>query len=334
MNEILIYGNFGCLHFFHIDSNENQSETKKTFTKLEKNNFTSENEYFIGKQILSIPYFKNHFVPVVKCSYVDLRKINSEFISHCDVVDSYSKDYVLLHYSFFHKIEFYDFISNIKCKGLLLHNFFDTYLNLIISINKLIQSKIVHFNLHENNIVYDNNTKMALLQNFRFSLHIPNITSLNIQKYFNTYNPCNYFHPLEIHVLCYLLNKTSNTLTKKDINIICEDFCSNFPFHHDNLLTDCLKQLEIFIDLPRSKVIDNIMFCYKTWDNYSLSIMYIKLCKYIDNDFINLFGEILHKNISINPELRYSLKDTYMKFNNIFQKIDDIKVYRNLLEQM
>ena len=60
---------------------------------------------------------------------------------------------------------------------------------------------------------------------------------------------------------------------------------------------------------------------WKTFDNYSISIMYLKFLKVINvdgfknNKFIIFFSELLLQNIHPNPDKRLSLINTIHTFN-------------------
>ncbi len=63
------------------------------------------------------------------------------------------------------------------------------------------------------------------------------------------------------------------------------------------------------------------MSFWKTFDNYSLSIMYLKFIYFINvngykkNKFISHFTELLLENIHPNPEIRNSIAETVQTFN-------------------
>jgi hypothetical protein len=76
-----------------------------------------------------------------------------------------------------------------------------------------------------------------------------------------------------------------------------------------------------------------------TWDNYALSIMYLRILiglhKTIkkDNKFILFFMKLLVVNIHLNPLKRFSIQETHNKFENIIDGLDS-KVYKELLDLM
>ena len=79
------------------------------------------------------------------------------------------------------------------------------------------------------------------------------------------------------------------------------------------------------------------MSFWKTFDNYSLSIMYLKFIYFINvngykkNKFIVHFTELLLENIHPNPERRYNIAETVQTFNGFLTGDIDtgVKVFKD-----
>ncbi len=69
-----------------------------------------------------------------------------------------------------------------------------------------------------------------------------------------------------------------------------------------------------------------LMNFWTTWDNYALSITYLRFLRYLaikgfyENSFIKFMGKLLLQNIHPNPKLRLSLIDTTHTFNGFLYK--------------
>ena len=65
---------------------------------------------------------------------------------------------------------------------------------------------------------------------------------------------------------------------------------------------------------------------WETWDNYALSITYLRFLRYLaikgfyENSFIKFLGKLLLQNIHPEPEKRLSLIDTTNTFNGFLYK--------------
>jgi hypothetical protein len=80
-------------------------------------------------------------------------------------------------------------------------------------------------------------------------------------------------------------------------------------------------------------IIKELLQNWITWDNYSLSIMYLRFLYYlningyIENIFIENLTELLLTNIHPNPKKRLDIDTTLLKFNqSLYEKATDIKV--------
>ena len=86
----------------------------------------------------------------------------------------------------------------------------------------------------------------------------------------------------------------------------------------------CIDVLTKYINTPIKDVIESVLENHITWDNYSLSIIYLHLIGNISivfslkHCFINKLLTILLKNISPNPYQRESLQNTFHIFQSLF----------------
>jgi hypothetical protein len=93
-SKLISQGGYGCVYYpsfpVRIKTKEIKS-SKKYISKLQKKNYPSQFEDFIGKIIQNIPGYNNFFVPVLKTYDIDLASINSESIQKCDAVTKFIK---------------------------------------------------------------------------------------------------------------------------------------------------------------------------------------------------------------------------------------------------
>ena len=103
-SKLINQGGYGCIYYpslpFKISTphpssdhqtHKNQQSSKKYISKLQKHNFHSEFEDFIGKVIQDIPCYELFFVPVLKTYQIDLATIKQEYLNDCDAVSKYIK---------------------------------------------------------------------------------------------------------------------------------------------------------------------------------------------------------------------------------------------------
>lgn len=117
------------------------------------------------------------------------------------------------------------------------------------------------------------------------------------------------------------------------------NFSSNFINNYEKL---CYQQL---LNYKKEKNLNNLIvkiLGYKHyWDNYSLSILYLKFLKYfkkeqgyVYNNFIVFFSKLLLKNINPNPEQRLTLEDTWQIFTEFIynNNVSNIKTFKKLTQ--
>ena len=90
--------------------------------------------------------------------------------------------------------------------------------------------------------------------------------------------------------------------------------------------TKCLKQLKYYNGLKYEDRLEKIVNYWPTFDNYALSIMYLKFISYINiegyskNHFIIFFSKLLLQNIDPVPENRLNILETIHTFNGFLYK--------------
>ena len=103
----------------------------------------------------------------------------------------------------------------------------------------------------------------------------------------------------------------------------------------------CLRQLKKYKAMGFTDSITYILTQWRTWDNFSLSVIYLNFFYYIygkkkipKQDFIKIILELLLLNVHPNPEMRLSIKETVLVFNdklmNFVQNLSNFKFIMNL----
>jgi hypothetical protein len=98
-------GGYGCIYYPSLpfkttasqashqkdQKDQKHPSSKKYISKLQKHNFHSEFEDFIGKVIQDIPCYELFFVSVLKTYQIDLATIKQEYLNDCEAVSKYMK---------------------------------------------------------------------------------------------------------------------------------------------------------------------------------------------------------------------------------------------------
>ena len=89
--------------------------------------------------------------------------------------------------------------------------------------------------------------------------------------------------------------------------------------------------------MDREKTISELLSFYPTWDNFSLSILYLKTFYFMfpkgfhRNSLLLFFSQMLLFNIHPDPRRRYTLEETKQKFKDIFFMEENVENYIDLL---
>ena len=358
-SKLMNQGSYGCIYYpslpFKLQKQRKQhkhlvenDDSKRKFyvSKLQKHNFHSEFEDYIGKKIQGIPSYDIFFVPVLSTQKIDLATIKQTYVTDCEAIRKYIKHnaYTDKHKSSHHMTSTEYKTLNKKfivqkmryINGLYLHRYllqavsrttkqpnyntnsdsdsdrdrdseqsdndadvsktlrkdeeqikkyrsefkqeetansyhlmsivFDIYERIMDSIQLLIQYKIVHYDLKENNILIERTQKLPYIIDFGLSIDVerllehpwsekeeeeqrtksksqPRVTiDSNVlyhpgsskmfrnnylwKQHFYVHAPDYFLWPIEIHLMTYLINE-HDTLTEESLRRICYEFIRN-----------------------------------------------------------------------------------------------------------
>ena len=353
-------GGYGCVFHPGINNNGTPMKSKKTVSKLVIKDKSSNKEIYTGKKLNKLlkkyNVIKSIFLPIISHKNIKVSTIKDKDIDKCTMIErkKFSK-FVLLNMPFIDGVEFMDYIKQeINRSSKVINVFFQSYLFLLKSLHFLIQSKTVHFDLKGNNILYNKLEKLPTIIDFGLSINMEKILDGNgrlkislieLQNEFVTFGPDYFIWSLEVHYLCYLLYVDlypNNNNLMEIVNSFVENhiplrrnYSSDFLNKYKKL---CYEQLIKYNSIELMDRITLILNYWKTWDNYSLSCMYLLIMSYINldgnasNDFMIFISKILITNMHPNPENRLSIIETMTKFKELLlnDKYNNIENFENM----
>ena len=419
--KLLNQGGYGCVYTPALKCKNNTQSNKDPLNyilKLQVMNTSAENEIAIGKLISSIPNWKEHFAPIESHCDVDLRQIDETLLdeggSTCQIFKK-SDNLIALTIPY---IRDGNFTKNViepkheKTFPCIVHS----YQDILVSLEILKNNDIVHYDLKNDNLLYDNDLNKPIIIDFGLSIPFKEIKKIikttmstsiaqqyggmsldtdtdtdtgigtgtdtdidnnnidtiitsdtsdtsdtsvlvsdtnendtnrsllkSLKKYFYVFATDYYLWCLEIQFICYLVHYNTK-LTREIIEEICvsyvetnkafDTFSNEFLIGYIETAIDFYMQ---FIGDSPEYIILNLIGYYQTWDNYSLSIMFIKLLsklyKQKTNKTVQFFYELLLENMHANPSKRKTLEDTIQESNKIFMQNDSIQQLLLLLNQ-
>jgi serine/threonine protein kinase len=374
MSKLLSQGGFGCIYYPGIKCNGHSQDNKNVVSKLQKNDESSDNEIDIGKLIMTLPNYNMFFLPVISSCPVNLRAIDPKLLADCSIIkkninhnntEHIKKDsYILMEIPYVKNKSFYTILIDMYAsKKHIIIGLIENYTYLLEAIQILLSKQIVHLDIKSENILYNQNTHLPLILDFGVSLQMHKLLDADTAKldadtakldadtaklemYFYTYSPDYYIWCLEIHVINFLLHEIGKEeiFREKDIKRICADYVKyhkgliNFSddFKRDYLKA-CETYLSTYVGLDKQRIIKELIVFYPTWDNYSLSVLYLKTLSFMfphgfhKNTLILYFSQMLLYNIHPNPTKRYTLEETKQKFAEIFFMEEQIDNYMDLI---
>ena len=292
MSKLIGQGGFGCIYYPGITCNGETNKNRTLVSKLHVDDNDSKNEVKIGKFVMQIKNYRQFFSPIVKTCPVNLNAIDKKNIGDCEVVDKHSDaKFVISYVRYINGSNLDKYILGFEKQDFVI-TVINSYYYLINSLQILNKNDIIHFDIKGENIMHD--SVAAIILDFGLSIKISDITISNLDRlreYFYTYATDYYIWCPEIHIISYIVlnngrdGHSSESLFNLDmLNIVLDDIANNnrileffsddFKILYHKSLYNFMKQ---FIDKPNIFVIRELIKYNKTWDMYSLSVLYLKV---------------------------------------------------------
>lgn len=163
---------------------------------------------------------------------------------------------------------------------------------------------------------------------------INNVNVLN--PYISQYNPRNIYWPIELHILCYINERNKQSISKSNLEEIYDDILDTAAlspcgkYINKELKDPILFSLQYLVNKPKRVIQETILSekFVSTWNNYSLSIMYLHLISFMENmyghhNFFQRFSRLLINNIHFIAEKRESVFKTGELFEELVDSISE-----------
>ena len=326
MSKLIDEGGYGCVFYPGINC---KNKMIKNVSKIQIDDFTAKNEIKVSNRIKKIENYEIFFLPVKKHCKIKINKLNSNLLKDCDILkNSNDEKFISMEIDYINNISFHKLLTAENLNNNVIYiQIIDTYKYLIQSVKMLIKNNIIHYDLKGENILISKKTLTPYIIDFGLSIDVKTLKPSMWSEYFYVYYPKYYLWCLEIHCICYLLHE-SDKLTLTAVNNMCNTFIDNnkalvifsndFKSKYKNL---CKQFLSQFIGKKKNDIINELLKYKETWDNFSISILYLKTLGYIfdkefiNNSFIIKFSLLLLQNINPYPDERFSIDETIDLFD-------------------
>jgi len=334
--KLLSQGSYGCVFRPTLNCNGNIG-SKRYVSKIQNNTENSKKETDIGQVIKKIKNYSLHFAPIVKTCPVSLGKLKDDEISKCEIVDMKYKNakntYVTNKIKYVGKYTLGDYLFQVyqSTPKLFLRTFMDSYFDILQSVSILNKHNILHLDLKENNILYDEKNSKPILIDFGLSVVTAGLKPENYQTAFFTYG---YDYPpwcFEISVISYAVNElgedwATQTTTADVFDKLALNFINQNPLFEENpgqivfftaqekaaYKTKLMEYLKPYEGKTWLELVDELIKFVLTWDLYGIHVIYLYLIHKIypeERDFsaypsLQRFIGILKREITAAPNQR------------------------------
>ncbi len=337
-------GGFGCIFRPPIDCKGNIAKEERTYiSKIVKKGPEVENEVEIGILVREIKLHTSFFVTVSRdCSSINVSQLKIDETDKCEAFKRFPNDefsILKMQYIKGEPLGKYLASQDINDSQRFQSNF-QGYMHLLSALELLTGKNIVHFDIKSGNILFSLKLTRPVIIDFGLSFLMDDkYKKINdksmpfLHKYFYIYAPDYYIWSPEIHLLNYLLhvNRYPNIDQLRDIAknivknnpVLKNNFTEKFAERYENALLLNFKNLmdsESSTISGHYKIVEKLLQTWKTWDNFALSIFYLKQLIFqfgdnpiIDNKYLSFLIQLLTTNISPFAETRLTPHLTKIK---------------------
>lgn len=332
--KLLAAGGFGCVFHPRIDCKGRPTEEKNLVTKVQAADRAALNEVSVGAVISSIPGHERFFGVAVDSCPIRAAQISPSVIKQCGVIRNIPK-LLLLTFNYIPNVSMHQVaiasLSRREDIYVLLHS----YSLLLRSLERLAKSEILHMDIKAENVLYDAIYHLPVVIDFGIAVDMSTLTPAKWKEAFYMFSPEYYVWSPEISYIAYLLH-VNESPSAEEVVLFAKNVTKNNKAL-EGLPDDFVEawgltvahRMSAYVGLPRSKVIEELLRYWNTWDNYSLSAMYLRFLQdwrkhYLSMKqtpkFFGLLLEILLYGIHPDPEKRYTPAKSLSEYTSMFQK--------------
>lgn len=330
-----LYGN--CIFYF-LNDKENQVRKDKAIHKIVKLDFFMKNELTNINKLRHILEYNKHYYICENSKELRITNLQEDILDIKDIKNGKklkSDETILLIFKEREIINLKTYLKALSSSTKYILTIINYYKHLLTSIDLLVKQNIVHNHINFDSIVVDNQFT-PLISNFAFSINMSCENNPQyIAHFFTAYDPLYLEWPLEFHLISYLLTNKLNSLSRYNIENVINDVSENHTilktFGETFVSSYKLEALDYFkkyINQSYEYILTDILNFGNTWDNYALSILFLRILIGIHraihkkNKFIILFMKLLVCNIHLNPLKRLSVELTTFQFNSLLDNLE------------
>ena len=295
-------GHFGCIYY--PITTQIPLVNKHTITKIKKKN---NNEIRIQSAIKRNPYYYLFFYTFSSHEPISIGIMDTKYIESTQPIET--SKFILLGYKEILFDSFESYTTNKSNKILC-----DLYIHLLKGLKLLQKSNIIHFGINSTNIIVSNGAPLiAEHSNSCFSNDDLTRRIMGLKN-----------GPFECKVIEYLLEIGLSSISLSNIYELTQPSKNNEE--NNDLLVGMNSKIDFlrkFINKPTKDIVEQLLTFSSTWDNYSLSILFLQLLNtHKNNIFITKWTAILQTNISPDPTKRNNIETSLEQISELLYNSD------------
>jgi serine/threonine protein kinase len=299
-------GTYGCIYTPEISCDTGEPGDIRYVSKIQKNTETIQNEIVIGELVKKINNYSFFFSIIESVCPVSISKIEREEQEKCKVISD-NKDpitnskYISGKIRYVSKMNIEDYFLTLPREpDLLCKKLYTSYVYVLKSLQKLYEQGIIHYDIKEKNVMYDEHNHSPIIIDFGLSFVPSAATTEELQNnalYTNLFYP---YWRFDAFVLSYITcsvrkNQAETNVTQEQINALVTNFMKEFiefnksysilltEIETNTMATNYAEMLATYIGEPWEKVFEDFFQpeFYSTWDLYSASVTFLIISKSI-----------------------------------------------------
>lgn len=234
------HGGFGCVYYRGFDS-RGSLLNKRYVTKITKLEKTREID--IGKIISKLPGYDAFFATVISVEPIDLAVLKSGTLDGCDMVSrhiqksesrSEQAKFQILKEAYVPNVPILELVEERGAKNQsrltaakMLNTLICCHDHLLVALSRMqSETSVVHYDLKAGNVVFNTRSRNPIIIDFglsfvmddvRAALRKPDDEAVEaLRSFFYGYFPDYAPWPIEIHIMCYIVNATADLKTDKN----------------------------------------------------------------------------------------------------------------------
>ena len=331
---LIAAGGYGCVFRPSLACDGKVDGNMGNVTKIQAADAAAENELAIAKRVREITNYQRFFGVASSSCSVARSLVSESVLKQCPLL-AHEQKFLLITF---------DYIPNVSMQKVAvaalqrredIYALLHSYSLLLRSLIKLSAVGILHMDLKAENILYDAIYHLPVIIDFGIAVDMDQLTPANWKEKFYTFSPEYFIWAPEIQYIAYLLHVNPSP-SDKEIQL----FSTSIAMHNhalDDFTTgfkelwadNCYRFFVGFLDSPRDEVITHLLSFWKTWDNYALSAMYLRLLQtwhssgYTSNRVFGGLVELLLWGVHPSPVSRYTPAQSASEYNRLFRTDKD-----------